>query len=135
LWIHVEERLQEMWVLAHSLHIATDMLKMILHSFRFFLAYWSCFITLLYFRLSLFILCRLWIVCVVLCAVFRLIFVLFCVMCVICVLCLIVVPLPPGRNRFSVTITNNNNNSILYYLCPVSTAVRPITDTAQCTRK
>jgi hypothetical protein len=30
------------------------------------------------------------IVCVVLCAVFRLIAVLFCVMCVICVLCLIV---------------------------------------------
>jgi hypothetical protein len=30
------------------------------------------------------------IVCVVLCAVFRLIVVLFCVMCVICVLCLIV---------------------------------------------
>jgi hypothetical protein len=24
-------------------------------------------------------------------------------------------------------------NSILYYLCAVSTAVRPITDTAQCT--
>jgi hypothetical protein len=30
------------------------------------------------------------IVCVVLCAVFRLIMVLFCVMCVICLLCLIV---------------------------------------------
>jgi hypothetical protein len=30
------------------------------------------------------------IVCVVLCAVFRLIVVLFCVMCVICLLCLIV---------------------------------------------
>jgi hypothetical protein len=33
---------------------------------------------------------------------------------------------------------NNNNNyyyyySILYYLCAQSTAVRPITDTAQCT--
>jgi hypothetical protein len=36
-------------------------------------------------------------VCVVLCAVFRLIVVLFCVMCVVCVLCLIVVPLPPGE--------------------------------------
>jgi hypothetical protein len=30
---------------------------------------------------------------------------------------------------------NNNNNSILYYLCAESTAVRPITDTAQCTYK
>jgi hypothetical protein len=29
-------------------------------------------------------------VCVVLCAVFRLIVVLFCVMCVVCLLCLIV---------------------------------------------
>jgi hypothetical protein len=27
---------------------------------------------------------------------------------------------------------NNNNNSILYYLCTESTAVRPITDRAQC---
>jgi hypothetical protein len=27
----------------------------------------------------------------------------------------------------------NNNNSILYYLCAESTALRPITDTAQCT--
>jgi hypothetical protein len=26
-------------------------------------------------------------------------------------------------------------NSIVYYLCAVSTVVRPITDTAQCTRK
>jgi hypothetical protein len=50
------------------------------------------------------ILCRVFIVCVVLCAVFRLIVVLFCVMCVICVLCLIVVPLPPGRNPFAVKI-------------------------------
>jgi hypothetical protein len=30
--------------------------------------------------------------------------VLFCVMCVVCVLCLIVVPLPPGENRFAVKI-------------------------------
>jgi hypothetical protein len=30
---------------------------------------------------------------------------------------------------------NNNNSSILYYLCAESTAVRPITDTAQCTCK
>jgi type IV secretory pathway component VirB8 len=52
------------------------------------------------------------IVCVVLCAVFRLIVVLFCVMCVICVLCLIVVPLPPGENPFAVKI--NNNNKIIH---------------------
>jgi type IV secretory pathway component VirB8 len=49
-------------------------------------------------------------VCVVLCAVFRLIVVLFCVMCVICVLCLIVVPLPPSENPFAVKINNNNKN-------------------------
>jgi hypothetical protein len=42
------------------------------------------------------------IVYVVLCAVFRLIIVLFCVVYVICVLCLIVVPLPPGKNPFAV---------------------------------
>jgi hypothetical protein len=47
-------------------------------------------------------------VCVVLCAVFRLIVVLFCVMRVICVLCLIVVPLPPGENPFAVKINNNH---------------------------
>jgi hypothetical protein len=52
----------------------------------------------------IFILCRVFIVCVVLCTVFRLIVVLFCVMCVICVLCLIVVPLPPGENSFAVKI-------------------------------
>jgi hypothetical protein len=58
---------------------------------------------LLYFTLCLvvvvtvlFILCRVFIVCVVLCAVFRLMVVLLCVICVICVLCLIVVPLPSG---------------------------------------
>jgi hypothetical protein len=50
----------------------------------------------------IFILCRVFIVCVFLCAVFRLIVVLFCMMCVICVLCLIVVPLPPGENPFAV---------------------------------
>jgi hypothetical protein len=44
------------------------------------------------------------IVCVFLCTVFRLIVVLFCVMCVVCVLCLIVVPLPPGGNPFAVKI-------------------------------
>jgi hypothetical protein len=43
-------------------------------------------------------------VCVFLCTVFRLIFVLFCVMCVVCVLCLIIVPLPPGENQFAVKI-------------------------------
>jgi hypothetical protein len=32
---------------------------------------------------------------------------LFCVMCLICVLCLIVLPLPPGKNPFTVK-TNNN---------------------------
>jgi hypothetical protein len=48
-------------------------------------------------------------VCVVLCAVFRLIVVLFCMMCVVCVLCLIVVPLPPGENPFEVKINNNDN--------------------------
>jgi type IV secretory pathway component VirB8 len=45
-------------------------------------------------------------VCVVSCAVFRLIVVLFCVMCAICVLCLIVVP-PRGENPFAVKINNN----------------------------
>jgi hypothetical protein len=50
-------------------------------------------------------------VCVVLCAVFRLIVVLFCVMCVICVLCLIVVLLPPSENPFVVKINDNNNNN------------------------
>jgi hypothetical protein len=44
------------------------------------------------------------IVFVILCAVFRLIVVLFCVMCVVCVLCLIVVPLLPGENPFAVKI-------------------------------
>jgi hypothetical protein len=44
------------------------------------------------------------IVCVFLCTVFRLIVVLFCVMCVVYVLCLIVVPLPPGENPFAVKI-------------------------------
>jgi hypothetical protein len=29
----------------------------------------------------------------------------------------------------------NNNNSILYYLCAMPTAARPITDTAQCKKK
>jgi hypothetical protein len=49
-----------------------------------------------------FILCSVsFIVCVVLCAVFRLIVVLFCVVCVICVLCLIVVALPPGKTPFA----------------------------------
>jgi hypothetical protein len=53
-----------------------------------------------------FILCSVsFIVCVVLCAVFRLSVVLFCVMC------LIVVPLPPGQNPFAVKINNNNNNN------------------------
>jgi hypothetical protein len=46
------------------------------------------------------------IVCVVLCAVFRMIVVLFCFMCVIGVLCLTVVPLPPGESSFSVKISN-----------------------------
>jgi hypothetical protein len=45
------------------------------------------------------------ILCVVLCAVFRLIVVIFCV------LCLIVVPLPPGENPFAVKININNNNN------------------------
>jgi hypothetical protein len=52
----------------------------------------------------IFILCRVFIVCVVLCAVFRFIVTLFCVMCVVCVLCLIVVPLPPGENPFAVKV-------------------------------
>jgi hypothetical protein len=53
------------------------------------------------------------------------------------VFCLIAVSLPPGKNTFAVKINNNNNNynSILYYLCAESRAVRPITDTAQCTCK
>jgi hypothetical protein len=56
----------------------------------------------------IFILCRVFIVCVFLCTVFRLIVVLFCVMYVVCVLCLTVVPLPPGENPFAVKINNNN---------------------------
>jgi hypothetical protein len=54
------------------------------------------------------------IVCVVLCNVFRLIVVLFCVRCVVCVLCLIVVLLSPGENPVAVQI-NNNNNYYYYY--------------------
>jgi hypothetical protein len=56
------------------------------------------------------------IVCVVLCAVFRLIVVLFCVMCVICVLCLIVVPLPPGETPFAVKIIIIIQFFIIYVL-------------------
>jgi type IV secretory pathway component VirB8 len=52
------------------------------------------------------------ILCVVLCAMFRLIVVLFCVMCVICLLCLVVLPLPPDKNPFAVKINNYNS----YYL-------------------
>jgi hypothetical protein len=48
------------------------------------------------------------IVCVVLCAVFRLSIELFCVMCVICVLCFIVVALPPDENSCAVKINNNH---------------------------
>jgi hypothetical protein len=48
------------------------------------------------------------IVCVVMCAVFLLNVVLFCVMCVVCVLCLIVVPLPPDETPFAFKINNNN---------------------------
>jgi hypothetical protein len=59
------------------------------------------------------------IVCVVLCAVFRLIMVLFCVMCVICLLCLILLPLPPGKNLFAVKINNNNINIIKCEVVPV----------------
>jgi hypothetical protein len=47
------------------------------------------------------------IVCVVLCAVFRLIVVLFCV------LCFIVVRLPPAENPFAIKI-NNNNSEFLF---------------------
>jgi predicted membrane protein len=52
----------------------------------------------------IFILCRVFFLCVFLCIVFRLIVVLFCVMFVVCVLCLIVVQLPPGENPFAVKI-------------------------------
>jgi hypothetical protein len=51
-----------------------------------------------------FIVCVLWFVwvwCVILCDV------------CICVLCLIVVPLPSGKNKFSLKINNNKNNKIL----------------------
>jgi hypothetical protein len=54
----------------------------------------------------IFILCRVFIVCVDLCIVFPLIVVLFCVKCVMCVLCLIVVALPPGENPIAVKINN-----------------------------
>jgi ABC-type transport system involved in Fe-S cluster assembly fused permease/ATPase subunit len=66
-----------------------------------------------------FILCRVFIVCVVLCPVFRLNFVLFSVMCVICMLCLIVVPLPSGKTPFAVKINNNNNNNNNNKICPL----------------
>jgi hypothetical protein len=49
---------------------------------------------------------RVFIECVILCTVFRLIVVLYCVMCVVCVFCLIVLPLPPGENPFAVKINN-----------------------------
>jgi hypothetical protein len=49
-------------------------------------------------------------VCVVLCAVFRLIVVLF-------VCCLIVVSLSPGKNPFAVKINNNNNNNTEHAYC------------------
>jgi hypothetical protein len=49
-------------------------------------------------------LCRVFIVCVFLCTVCRLIVVLFCVMCVVSMLCPIVVPRPPGENPFAVKI-------------------------------
>jgi hypothetical protein len=52
-------------------------------------------------------LCSVFIVCVVLYSVFRLIVVLFCVMCVICVLCFMVAPLPLGKNPSAVKINNN----------------------------
>jgi hypothetical protein len=52
------------------------------------------------------------IVCVVLCAVLRLIAVLLCVMCVICLLCHIVLPLSPGKNAFAVKMNNNKNNKL-----------------------
>jgi hypothetical protein len=52
---------------------------------------------------TLFIVCSVsFIVCVVLCAVFRLSVVYYSVRCVICVFCLIVVPLSPGKNPFAV---------------------------------
>jgi hypothetical protein len=57
------------------------------------------------------------IVCVVLCAVFRLTVVLFSVIYVICVLCLTVVPLPPGEDPFAVKI---NNILILYSYPPLN---------------
>jgi hypothetical protein len=56
-----------------------------------------------------FLFCVVFIVCVVLCNVFRLIVVLFCVVRVVCVLCPIVVPMPPGENPFAVKINNDNN--------------------------
>jgi hypothetical protein len=65
----------------------------------------------------IFILGSVFIVCVVLCAVFRLILALFCVMCIICVLCLIVVPLPPVKKPFAVKINNNNKIIITPFEC------------------
>jgi hypothetical protein len=62
----------------------------------------------------IFILCRVFIMCVVLCNVFRLIVVLFYVMCVVCVLCLIVVPLPPCENPFAVKININKKPKIFF---------------------
>jgi hypothetical protein len=68
--------------------------------------------------LCIFILCRVFIVCVILCTMFRLIVVLFCVKYVVCVLCLTVVPLPPGENPFAVKI--NNKIIIISHACYIS---------------
>jgi hypothetical protein len=86
----IVEKLVE-WILAGE----TEVLGENLSQRHFVIVYCSC-------DCCIFILCRVFIVSVVLCAVFHLIVVLFCVMCVICVLCLIVVPLPPGENPFAV---------------------------------
>jgi hypothetical protein len=40
--------------------------------------------------------------------------------CVICVFCLIVVPLPPGKNPFTVIINNNNKNWETQYAVGIS---------------
>jgi hypothetical protein len=74
------------------------------------------------------------IVCVVLCAVFRLIMVLFCVMCVICLLCLTVLPLPPGKNQFAVKINNNNNNNNNNSQAEFSVFRHSATNTVYCAR-
>jgi hypothetical protein len=48
---------------------------------------------------------------------------------------IIYVPSQQLQANYRHSTVNNNNNTILYYLRAELTAIRPITDTAQCTCK